>query len=157
MAGTNLADWMIGRGPVDERASLAILADVARALESAHERGIVHRDVKPENILVIHDPAVGEWSGGPSPPRVKLSDFGLARHVVESESLVLTRDGAIIGTPLYMSPGTMLGRARRSAQRRTFTRSERPSLPCWRVAPRSLGDSPLIVMAKHRTEPTFPT
>ena len=48
VAGTNLADWMLGRGPIDERPSLAIMADGGSGLEEAHERGIVHREVKPE-------------------------------------------------------------------------------------------------------------
>src|SRR5262249_34917383 len=74
-------------------------ADVARALVGAHARGIVHRDIKPDNILIADgtDPAAGT-------PRVKLSDFGLAGSVRQSESLQLTQTGAVMGTPLYMAP-----------------------------------------------------
>src|SRR5207248_3161206 len=61
-----------------------------------------HRDVKPENVLL---PAGG------GEVRAKLSDFGLARHVVETESLNLTRAGAVLGTPLYMSPEQCAGAA----------------------------------------------
>ena len=132
--GINLADWISGRREVDERASLAIMADVARALEGAHERGIVHRDIKPENILVIHDPV--EAIGGPPLPRIKLSDFGLARHVVESESLVLTRDGAIIGTPLYMAPSNAPA-SPRSARGPMSMRWARRFSRCSRASPRS--------------------
>ncbi len=146
VAGTNLADWMIGRGPIDERQALSILADVARALEAAHERGIVHRDIKPENILVIHDPADSGL------PRVKLSDFGLARHVVESESLVLTRDGAIIGTPLYMAPEQCAGEPEIGPAADVYAMGA-TLFTLLAGQPPFSGDSPLVVMAKHRTEP----
>ena len=68
-----------------------VLRDVAGALAHAHERGIVHRDVKPENIFI------DETSG-----RAMLSDFGVARSI-ESDSQ-LTATGTAIGTPSYMSP-----------------------------------------------------
>jgi serine/threonine protein kinase/class 3 adenylate cyclase len=145
--GTDLAAWMTGRGPLAEREALTILADVARALATAHERGIVHRDVKPENILVIDDPA--DPSG---PPRVKLSDFGLARHVVESESLVLTRDGAIIGTPLYMSPEQCAGEPEIGPPTDVYAMGA-TLFALIAGRPPFMGDSPTIVMAKHRTEP----
>ncbi len=134
MDGINLADWMLDRGPIDERASLAILADVARALESAHERGIVHRDIKPENILVIGDPVEPRSAATPRLPRVKLSDFGLARHVVESESLVLTRDGAVIGTPLYMAPEQCAGEAEDRPRGRRLRDGGDPVHPAGRPA-----------------------
>ncbi len=97
VSGRSLDKILGERGKLDETEALGILADVARALTDAHERGIIHRDVKPDNILLT-TPADG------SPPRVKLSDFGLARHVVESESLQVTQPQAVVGTPQYMSP-----------------------------------------------------
>ena len=153
VAGINLADWISGRGPIDERTSLAILADVARALESAHDRGIVHRDVKPENILVMLDPAGVEVSVVPTFPRVKLSDFGLARHVVESESLILTRDGAILGTPLYMAPEQCASESEIGPGADVYAMGA-TLFTLLAGRPPFEGDSPLIVMAKHRMEPT---
>ncbi|WP_435006735.1 protein kinase domain-containing protein [Tundrisphaera lichenicola] len=145
--GTDLAAWMLERVPTSEQDALAILADVARGLGFAHERGIVHRDVKPENILVVSD---SETPTGPL--RVKLSDFGLARHVVESESLVLTRAGAIIGTPLYMSPEQCAGDPEIGPPADVYAMGATLySLLAGR--PPYTGDSPMIVMAKHRTEP----
>lgn len=121
MRGTSLSRWLQERGRFDEPTALSIIADVARGLAAAHERGIIHRDIKPENILLVDEkptPSISSTSGTPgkvstakTPPRpqVKLSDFGLARHVMESESLHLTQSGAILGTPLYMSPEQGLG------------------------------------------------
>ncbi|MBS0265285.1 MAG: serine/threonine protein kinase, partial [Planctomycetes bacterium] len=106
--GCNLLQYLKQKGRIDEREAVAIVADVTRALREAHERGIVHRDLKPENILVFHN---GTPAATPRPstipgavPRVKLTDFGLARHIDESESMHLTSAGVVLGTPLYFAP-----------------------------------------------------
>lgn len=96
VAGRSAAALLEGKGAVEEGLALAIAADVCQALVIAHERGVVHRDIKPDNILLISSDGDGQVA--------KLSDFGLARHVVESESLHLTRTGAVVGTPLYLAP-----------------------------------------------------
>ncbi len=106
VAGQSLGRLLAERGRLGERAALAILADVCRGLADAHQRGIVHRDVKPDNILLVGPPSADGPPGG-----VKLSDFGLARHVIESESLQVTRAGAVLGTPLYMAPEQCSGGA----------------------------------------------
>lgn len=79
-------------GPMAPKAAAALAADVAEALYHAHQRGIVHRDVKPGNILV-------ERVTG----RVRLIDFGIA-HSLEAASHDLTRTGTSLGTPRYMAP-----------------------------------------------------
>jgi eukaryotic-like serine/threonine-protein kinase len=150
--GINLAEWLKARGSIDERAALAIMADVALALEAAHERGIVHRDIKPENILVVRDRDEVSNSGEAILPRVKLSDFGLARHVVETESLVLTRDGAVIGTPLYMAPEQCAGESSIGPAADVYAMGA-TFFTLLAGRPPFQGDLPLIVMAKHRTEP----
>ena len=109
VAGETLGTLLRTRGALSEREAVGIVADLCRALVDVHERGIVHRDIKPENVIVIVSSAVaasGPSGGAPAARgmQVKLIDFGIARHLEETESLALTRRGAVLGTPLYMSP-----------------------------------------------------
>jgi serine/threonine protein kinase/class 3 adenylate cyclase len=117
VTGRSLGALLAGGKPVDESTALEVAAAVAHGLSEAHERGIVHRDVKPGNILLVDPtpasalaPPEGE-TAPPTPLRVKLSDFGLARHLVETESLALTEPGAVLGTPQYMAPEQCTGRS----------------------------------------------
>jgi serine/threonine protein kinase len=77
--------------------ALAIAEQVAAALASAHAAGIVHRDVKPSNLMILDD------------DRVKLLDFGLARARRPGEDASLTRSGVVCGTPAYLAPELVLG------------------------------------------------
>ncbi len=83
-----------GRGIVLQK-SLSIISQLLKALHTAHQLGIVHRDIKSANVMILRD-------GG----SVKLADFGIAR-VAESPELTMT--GAIVGTPKYMAPEQMFG------------------------------------------------
>jgi serine/threonine protein kinase len=93
--GRSLARILVEEKPLDLDAALGVVCQVGRALEYAHENGVVHRDVKPANILISNH------------GRVLLSDFGLARPFRESG---LTEIGTIVGTPRYMSPEQATGR-----------------------------------------------
>jgi TolB-like protein/tRNA A-37 threonylcarbamoyl transferase component Bud32 len=83
------------RGPVGEADARRLAVEIAGALEAAHKRGILHRDLKPDNVLVTE-------SG------VKLLDFGLAK--VTDPDLTQTSDGTVMGTAPYMSPEQAQGR-----------------------------------------------
>lgn len=86
---------LIGEGALDDRAALQIMADVLDALDHAHGRGVVHRDVKPANVLVDGD------------GRARLTDFGVARLHGDTP---LTVTGDLVGTVAYMSPEQAQGR-----------------------------------------------
>jgi serine/threonine protein kinase len=90
--GTPLSKF-ISRGPMDLRESVDILEQVCAALARAHDMGVIHRDLKPDNIYLIER--------GGRKNFVKILDFGLARVVKEGR---LTEEGAVFGTPEYISP-----------------------------------------------------
>ena len=90
-SGGSVADLIRGEKPVPPLRAAEIIADAAAGLAAAHEEGIVHRDVKPANLLVDDDGAV------------KVADFGLARRAASGDPR-LTQASCIVGTPYYMSP-----------------------------------------------------
>jgi alpha-tubulin suppressor-like RCC1 family protein/tRNA A-37 threonylcarbamoyl transferase component Bud32 len=96
--GRTLKQAILDHGPLPLDVAERILTDIAEALAHAHAQGIVHRDVKPENIFL------DETSG-----RAMLSDFGVARSVEHDAHLTAT--GMAIGTPTYMSPEQIDGGA----------------------------------------------
>lgn len=97
IAGQTLADFLRAGRP-EPRAAVELLVKVARAVEHAHQRGILHRDLKPTNLLL-------DAQGEPH-----LTDFGLAK-VTEQDS-ELTVSHAVLGTPAYMSPEQAAGKSR---------------------------------------------
>ena len=96
--GITVASMIKEAGRLDVAAALTIGKQVCRALEVAHEAGIVHRDIKPQNLLV--DP-----SGF-----LKVTDFGIARLAgAQTDGKALTVEGVVVGTPAYMAPEQLLG------------------------------------------------
>ncbi len=89
--GQSLAQLLKKNVPISIDAIFSIATQVASGLEAIHERNLIHRDIKPGNILL----------GTQTPHHVKITDFGLARHVADRG---VTRVGKIAGTPSYMSP-----------------------------------------------------
>jgi eukaryotic-like serine/threonine-protein kinase len=95
--GRSLRSILIDDGALPLDRALAIAEQVAAALASAHAAGIVHRDVKPSNLMVLDDGSV------------KLLDFGLARARRCGDDASLTRSGVVCGTPAYLAPELALG------------------------------------------------
>jgi serine/threonine protein kinase/class 3 adenylate cyclase len=151
VAGRSLGSLVEERGRLDEATALAVVADVARGLAEAHARGIVHRDVKPDNILLVGELAPGATDGA----RVKLSDFGLARHVEESASLQLTQPGAVLGTPLYMAPEQGTGLAPVDARADVYALGA-TLFHLLAGRPPFQADSPFALINLHAKEPPPP-
>jgi len=110
--GTDLKNVLERAAALPERMALQIIREVCAGLEIAHHKGIVHRDLKPANILLS---ALGVAGESPEDavfaavrsqvvPAVKLTDFGLARHIDQGASLQLTQTSAMLGTPYYIAP-----------------------------------------------------
>ena len=91
--GADAGKLIAEKGPFDETRALEIARGAARALRAAHKKGIVHRDVKPANILIREEDGA-----------VKLADLGLAKAPRGADSERLTATGEVFGTPAYMSP-----------------------------------------------------
>ena len=113
IAGTPLEEEIDPEVPMPQLRAAEIARKIALALEHAHRTGIVHRDLKPANVMMAAD-------GEPV-----VMDFGLAKRVadVEPNQAKLTRLGAILGTPSYMSPEQVRGKSRPSGRPPTFIRS----------------------------------
>ncbi|HPD14215.1 MAG TPA: protein kinase [Planctomycetota bacterium] len=89
--GDTLAKLIAREGPLPEARALQIATDVARALDHAHQKGLIHRDIKPDNILVTPD------------GRVRVTDFGLAKAIGQGAPDG-TDDERFLGTPAYVAP-----------------------------------------------------
>ena len=94
--GGTLKDLVRSRGDLPLPRAISIVKEVCKALDHAHGKGVVHRDIKPTNIMISKEGAV------------KLADFGIAR-VLDISGFTLTRRDQMVGTPLFMSPEQVEG------------------------------------------------
>lgn len=100
LRGQTLEDRLQEWGPLSTSVGVAIFVAVLRALEHAHDLGVIHRDLKPANVFLAVEP-----DGVVIP---KLLDFGIAK-TTEQQSILLTQNGQVLGSPAYMSPEQVRG------------------------------------------------
>ncbi len=139
--GITLRDIVHNDGPIPPRKAIEIIADACQALNFSHQHGIIHRDVKPANIMISHTGAV------------KVMDFGIARALADSGNSV-TATAAVIGTAQYLSPEQARGDS-------VDARSDVYSLGCvlYEILtgePPFVGDSPVAVAYQHVREDPVP-
>ncbi|MEV5647961.1 Stk1 family PASTA domain-containing Ser/Thr kinase [Nocardia sp. NPDC052254] len=141
--GETLRDIVRGKGPLPPRRAMEIIADVCAALDFSHKNGIVHRDMKPANIMINRQGAV------------KVMDFGIARALADSSN-PMTQTAAVIGTAQYLSPEQARGE-------QVDARSDVYSVGCvlYEILtgqPPFTGDSPVAVAYQHvREDPKLPS
>ncbi|WP_030516706.1 Stk1 family PASTA domain-containing Ser/Thr kinase [Nocardia sp. NRRL WC-3656] len=141
--GETLRDIVRGKGPLPPRRAMEIIADVCAALDFSHKNGIVHRDMKPANIMINRQGAV------------KVMDFGIARAIADSSN-PMTQTAAVIGTAQYLSPEQARGE-------QVDARSDVYSVGCvlYEILtgqPPFTGDSPVAVAYQHvREDPKLPS
>lgn len=101
--GPSLAQLLHHRGPLPVPLVLGIMAEIADAVHHAHRAGVIHRDIKPQNLLLPQTA---------SGPIVKMLDLGLAKILFGDfkENIVLSKEGVPFGTPMYMSPEQCQGK-----------------------------------------------
>jgi serine/threonine-protein kinase len=103
VAGESLKDAIRSRGPFDAARIANVMSQVCDGLAVAHRAGVVHRDLKPQNIMLTQDRDGGELA--------KIVDFGIAKTFEIDAQTQLTVEGATLGTPQYMSPEQAAGSA----------------------------------------------
>ena len=100
LEGQSLTDIIQERGHLEIPQFINLFTQVCDGLQFAHEKGVVHRDVKPSNIMVVSTEGGGEWA--------KVLDFGIAKGIVDAERK-LTPTGNVVGSPAYISPEQCAG------------------------------------------------
>lgn len=102
LEGTPLDTWLSIRGTLPVQDAIRLADEILDALTAAHQAGVIHRDLKPNNIFLVRQPGGGSY--------VKVLDFGLAKHTSADQALSQqTLNGLIIGTPEYMAPEQVRG------------------------------------------------
>jgi serine/threonine protein kinase len=138
--GGGSLSWHLRHGPMPEAKALAIITGIAHALVIAEENRIVHRDIKPDNIML-------DLRG-----TAKLADLGLAKHAIDSH-LSLTLGGSFMGTPAYMSPEQ--ARDAKIADTRDDIYSLGASFyECLTGEPPFQGETPYNIMSELLTKPS---
>ncbi|HYG76330.1 MAG TPA: serine/threonine-protein kinase, partial [Planctomycetota bacterium] len=139
--GASALKLLKSQGTVPEERALEIARDVARALECAAANGIVHRDIKPDNILLT------------SRGDAKLADLGLAKQMNKAEDASLTQSGQAIGTPYYMAPEQVRGASAEIDIRTDIYALGGTLYHLVTGQPPYSGETSALIMSRHLTEP----
>ena len=139
--GRTLRDIVKTEGPMSQKRAMEVMADVCAALDFSHRHGIIHRDVKPANVMITKNGAV------------KVMDFGIARAIHDGQS-AMTQTAAVIGTAQYLSPEQARGE-------QVDARSDVYAAGCVLYElitgePPFTGDSPVAVAYQHVREDPHP-
>jgi eukaryotic-like serine/threonine-protein kinase len=147
LPGLSLQELVDRHGPLPPGRIIYLLCPACDALREAHEAGLIHRDLKPPNVFSAYRGARYDVA--------KLLDFGLVKPIKEEDSAVVTREGTVTGSPLYMAPEQIMRTS--AADRRTdiyamgaiayFLLTGRPPF---------VGIDPMAVMVAHARDPVVP-
>ncbi|HEY4104546.1 MAG TPA: serine/threonine-protein kinase [Polyangiaceae bacterium] len=138
--GQTLSEALRREKPIELERILQIARQVAVALGAAHEAGVVHRDLKPDNVFLVEREQSRDF--------VKILDFGIAKFGAHQSDL--THAGAVFGTPNYMAPEQALGKPTSAATDIYALGVILYEMACGDVPFR--GDSPIAVLTRHATE-----
>jgi len=146
LRGNTLAHELEAQRALPLRRVLTIAMQLCDALQAAHAMGIVHRDLKPGNVVILADP--------PGRDLLKVLDFGLAKSLVAESTSNVTNTNAILGTPLYMAPEQIEGKA-------TDQRADIYAMGCMlhqmlTGRPPFLAENANLVLAAHMNDPIPP-
>jgi serine/threonine protein kinase len=143
LRGRPLSKDLEAQRPLPMKRIKSIGMQMCDALDAAHSQGIIHRDLKPGNIVILDEPVGRDL--------IKILDFGLAKSLVQDNTSLVTKTDAILGTPLYMPPEQILGKA-------SDQTADLYSLGCilYQLAtgrPPYVGENVNVVLASHVRDP----
>jgi serine/threonine-protein kinase len=148
LPGLNLRQLVERHGPLPPGRAVHLLRQVCRALSLAHAEGLIHRDIKPSNVIVAR-------SGGLE-DQAKLLDFGLVLPRARSGAPGLTREGQVLGTPLFMAPEQATGDGRSVDGRSDLYALGAVAYYLLTGRPPFEGDDGLAVLIAHARDPAVP-